>query len=191
MGSSEERAAGAGDRPGERLMAASVKTSSETSPWRHIDPLLVVLPFAITALGLLMIYSSSKSRLAAPGFEPAVLRRPPGPRDRIGIVAMVIVIAIDYGASATSGARVHRGDPVAHRCARHRPQPQGAQAGSRWAQCSSKPSELTKARGGGRGRGLLPRASRRPRRGRLAVALALAGFAMALVFLQHDPAPRS
>ena len=35
--------------------------ASETSPWRHADPVLLALPFAISGLGLLMIYSSSRT----------------------------------------------------------------------------------------------------------------------------------
>ncbi len=41
--------------------------ASETSPWRNADPLLLALPFAISGLGLLMIYSSSRTRLARQG----------------------------------------------------------------------------------------------------------------------------
>ena len=71
-------------RPGPRLMAAASSGAgrAETSPWRHADFVLLALPFAITALGLLMIYSSSRTRLEEPGPEPAVLRRAAGPRDR-------------------------------------------------------------------------------------------------------------
>jgi cell division protein FtsW (lipid II flippase) len=36
----------------------------ESSPWRHADLVLLALPFAISALGLLMIYSSSRTRLS-------------------------------------------------------------------------------------------------------------------------------
>jgi len=39
----------------------------ESSPLRHADPVLIVLPFALSALGLLMIYSSSRTRLKGQG----------------------------------------------------------------------------------------------------------------------------
>ena len=43
--------------------------ATEARPWHHADPVLLALPLAISGLGLLMIYSSTRTRLAAQGLE--------------------------------------------------------------------------------------------------------------------------
>ena len=51
-----------------------------TSILRDLDPLLIGATLAIAALGLLMIYSSTRERLAARGDRRALLRQAPGRR---------------------------------------------------------------------------------------------------------------
>jgi len=65
----------------------------ESSPLRHFDWLLVGSALAITALGLLMIYSTTHHRI--PG-DPYYYVKRQALFAGIGIVAMVVVLAIDY-----------------------------------------------------------------------------------------------
>ena len=55
---------------------------SEASPLHHVDLVLLALPFAISALGLLMIYSSTRSRLERNGVDPLYFVERQGARDR-------------------------------------------------------------------------------------------------------------
>src|SRR5438477_319602 len=68
----------------------------ESSPWRHIDPVLLALPFALSGLGLLMIYSSSRTRLKSQGLSQLYYVERQGFAILLGIVAMGIVLAVDY-----------------------------------------------------------------------------------------------
>src|SRR5690242_1054892 len=68
----------------------------ESSPWRHADWVLLALPFALSALGLLMIYSSSRTRLKSQGLSQLYYVERQGFAILLGVVAMVIVLAVDY-----------------------------------------------------------------------------------------------
>jgi cell division protein FtsW (lipid II flippase) len=70
--------------------------ASETSPWRHADPVLLALPFAISGLGLLMIYSSSRTRLARQGLSQLYYVERQSLAIVLGIIAMAILLAVDY-----------------------------------------------------------------------------------------------
>ena len=65
----------------------------EASPLRHFDWLLVGASFAITALGLVMIYSTTHHRV--PG-DPYYFVKRQALFAAIGVVAMVVVLLIDY-----------------------------------------------------------------------------------------------
>jgi rod shape determining protein RodA len=65
----------------------------EASPLRHFDWLLVGSAFAITALGLVMIYSTTHQRI--PG-DPYYFVKRQGLFGVIGVVVMVVVLCIDY-----------------------------------------------------------------------------------------------
>jgi rod shape determining protein RodA len=65
----------------------------EASPLRHFDFLLVGAALAITVLGLAMIYSTTHQRV--PG-DPYYFVKRQGLFAVIGLVAMVVVICIDY-----------------------------------------------------------------------------------------------
>ena len=166
---------------------AVASSRGETSPWRHIDPLLIVLPFAITALGLLMIYSSSKERLARQGLSQLYYVDRQVLAIVIGIVAMVVVIAIDYRRIRDLWALVYIAAlpmliGVLVLGSRHK----GAQAWFQVGPMQFQPSELTKLVVVVAVAGYCHAHRDDLDAGRLAVALGLAGFAMALVFLQHD-----
>jgi rod shape determining protein RodA len=70
--------------------------AGETSPLRHIDLVLMLVPFAISGLGLLMIYSSTRSRLERNGVDSLYFVQRQGLAIGLGIIAMVIMIAVDY-----------------------------------------------------------------------------------------------
>ena len=55
-----------------------------------------MLPFVISALGLLMIYSSTRSRLERNGVDPLYFVQRQALAIGLGVVAMVIMIAVDY-----------------------------------------------------------------------------------------------
>ena len=65
----------------------------EASPLRHFDWLLVGASLGITALGLLMIYSTTHQRIPN---DPYYFVKRQGLFAAIGIVAMVVVLLIDY-----------------------------------------------------------------------------------------------
>ncbi len=65
----------------------------EASPLRHFDWLLVGASLGITALGLLMIYSTTHERIPS---DPYYFVKRQGLFAAIGITAMVVVLLIDY-----------------------------------------------------------------------------------------------
>jgi rod shape determining protein RodA len=65
----------------------------QASPLRHFDWLLVGATLGITALGLVMIYSTTHRRVAG---DPFYFVKRQGLFALIGVVAMVVVISIDY-----------------------------------------------------------------------------------------------
>jgi rod shape determining protein RodA len=160
---------------------------SETGPWRHADPLLLALPFAISALGLLMIYSSSKTRLANEGLSKLYYVERQSLAIVIGIIAMAVVLAIDYRRIRDMWVLVYLavlpfliGVLVIGQ--RHK----GAQAWFQIGPLQFQPSEITKVVVVVAVAGYCHQHRDDLDTGRLTVAVALAGLAMALVFLQHD-----
>jgi rod shape determining protein RodA len=65
----------------------------EASPVRHFDWMLVGASLAITALGLVMIYSTTHERI--PG-DPYYFVKRQGLFAAIGVVAMLVVLLVDY-----------------------------------------------------------------------------------------------
>ncbi len=76
--------------------AATRRRDDATSPLRHVDLVLLTLPFAISALGLLMIYSSSRTRLGDNGVSELYYVQRQGIAIVIGVIAMVVVMLVDY-----------------------------------------------------------------------------------------------
>src|SRR5262245_8306415 len=74
----------------------SRRRAGETSPLRHLDLTLLVVPFLLSALGLLMIYSSTREKLEREGVSSTYFVERQAIAIGIGIVAMVVMIAIDY-----------------------------------------------------------------------------------------------
>jgi rod shape determining protein RodA len=63
---------------------------------RHVDYVLLAVPLLITALGLLMIFSSTRTRLAAQHINRFYYVERQCLALGIGLVAMLVVMAIDY-----------------------------------------------------------------------------------------------
>jgi rod shape determining protein RodA len=171
-------------------MAASLMAKirgDESSPWRHADLVLLALPFAISALGLLMIYSSSRTRLKSQGLSQLYYVERQSIAIVIGIAAMAIILAVDYrrlrdlwlpiyvGALAVLVSVLYVGERV-----------KGAQAWFQVGPLQFQPSEITKVVVVAAVAGYCHHHRNDLDTGRLAVAVGIAGLAMALVFLQHD-----
>ena len=67
-----------------------------SSPWRHLDPTVVLATLALTALGLLAIYSSTFAGLRAQGLPEASTMRRQLLNLGLGLVVMVAAMAVDY-----------------------------------------------------------------------------------------------
>jgi rod shape determining protein RodA len=160
---------------------------SETSPWRHADPLLLALPFAISALGLLMIYSSSKTRLKSEGLSQLYYVERQSIAIVIGIVAMAVVLAIDYRRIRDMWVLIYVAVlPLLIGVLVVGQNHKGAQAWFQVGPLQFQPSEITKVVVVIAVAGYCHHHRDDLDTARLAVALGLAGLAMALVFLQHD-----
>jgi len=161
--------------------------NKESSPWHHADLVLLALPFALSALGLLMIYSSSRTRLKNQGMSQLYYVERQGLAIVLGVVAMAIVLAIDYrrlrdlwapiylAAIAVLVSVLFVGERV-----------KGAQAWFQVGPLQFQPSEITKVIVVLAVAGYCHQHRNDLDTGRLAVAIGIAGIAMALVFLQHD-----
>lgn len=68
----------------------------QESPLRHLDVVLVVAPMVIAGLGLLMIYSSTRPKLEQAGLDPLYFVKRQAVAIVIGVIAMAVMMAIDY-----------------------------------------------------------------------------------------------
>jgi rod shape determining protein RodA len=82
------------------MATATITLSGERSqtatPLRHVDYLLLATPLAITALGMLMIYSSTRSRLTLEHINRFYYVERQGLALAIGLVAMFVAMLVDY-----------------------------------------------------------------------------------------------
>jgi cell division protein FtsW (lipid II flippase) len=68
----------------------------EGSPWRHLDPTVVLAALALATLGLLAIYSSTFAGLRAQGLPEASIMRRQLLSLGLGLVVMVAAMVVDY-----------------------------------------------------------------------------------------------
>jgi rod shape determining protein RodA len=68
----------------------------EASPWRHLDPTVVLAALALATLGLLAIYSSTFAGLRAQGLPEASVMRRQLLSLGLGLVVMVAAMVVDY-----------------------------------------------------------------------------------------------
>jgi len=172
----------------------AVTTSERTRPgridlslFRHADMVLLALPFAISALGLLMIYSSTKTRLANQGLSKLYYVERQSLAIVIGVAAMAVVLAIDYRRIRDLWALVYIGAlPLLFGVLVVGQRHKGAQAWFQVGPLQFQPSEITKVVVVVALAGYCHQHREDLDTRRLAVAISLAGLLMALVFLQHD-----
>lgn len=70
--------------------------SVDATPLRHVDWLLLALPLAISAIGLLMIYSSTRTRLEAQGLSQLYYVQRQGISVMLGLAGMAAIMVVDY-----------------------------------------------------------------------------------------------
>jgi rod shape determining protein RodA len=68
----------------------------ESSRVRELDPLLIGATLLISGLGILMIYSATRERLAAAGIDELYFVKRQGAAVAAGLVVMGVILAIDY-----------------------------------------------------------------------------------------------
>jgi rod shape determining protein RodA len=76
--------------------ATTRRSGTHTSPLAHVDVLLLTLPIAISALGLLMIYDSSRAATANAGLSRLYYVQRQGVAMLVGLLAMTLVMSIDF-----------------------------------------------------------------------------------------------
>jgi rod shape determining protein RodA len=163
------------------------RSASETSIFTHVDLVLLALPLAISALGLLMIYDSSRNRLALNGQSRLYYVERQGLALGLGLIAMTVVMAIDYRRIRDLWALAYLAIlPLLLAVVVIGRNHKGAQAWFQVGPLQFQPSEIAKV--------VLIVAIAgycHQHRGdldawRLAVALGLAGAVMLVVYAQHD-----
>ena len=81
--------------------ASSATTSVPRRPvaspaWRHVDVLLIAAAAAISALGVLMVYSTTRTPLAVAGDNPQATMKKQAVYAVAGLVAFVVTVFFDY-----------------------------------------------------------------------------------------------
>jgi rod shape determining protein RodA len=168
-------------------LAPSTRRRAEVGPLHHVDVVLVLLPVAIAALGMLMIYSSTRTRLASQGISTLYYVQRQGLAFGLGLLAMVLVMAVDY-------RRVRDLYPLVYLVALPLlagvlllgASRRGAQAWFQVGPLQFQPSELAKVAVVVVVAGYLHQHRGDLDAWRLAVTLALAGAVVTLVLLQND-----
>jgi rod shape determining protein RodA len=163
------------------------RAQDEVGPFAHLDVLVLVLPIVISALGLLMIYDSSRHRLAAQGLSSFYYVERQGIAIVLGLIGMGIVMAVDYRRIRDAWPLVYlavlpllAGVLVIGR--NHN----GAQAWFQVGPLQFQPSELAKIAVIVAVAGYCHQHRGDLDAWRLAVAIGLAGLVMAVVYVQRD-----
>jgi rod shape determining protein RodA len=69
---------------------------TSTAPWAHLDLVLVVAVVLISSLGALMVYSATRRRLEADGFDPRYFLNRQAVFVALGIAVMIGMTLVDY-----------------------------------------------------------------------------------------------
>jgi len=64
--------------------------------WRHVDVLLIMVTAAVSALGVLMVYSTTKIQLAASGADPQSEMKKQAIYAVVGVIGFVVALSFDY-----------------------------------------------------------------------------------------------
>jgi len=70
--------------------------TAERRPIRHLDPVLLVATAALAIVGLLMVYSSTRTALNALGLDPGVYVKKQAVFLALGVVVVLLMTAFDY-----------------------------------------------------------------------------------------------
>jgi len=163
------------------------RTASDTHMLAHVDLVLFAVPIAISALGLLMIYASSRNRLVTLGLSKYYYVERQGVAFGVGLAAMVIVMLIDYRRIRDLWALIYVGvlpllAAVIVVGRNHR----GAQAWFQVGPFQFQPSEVAKVALVVAIAGYCHQHRGDLDAWRVGVIVALGGGVMALVYAQHD-----
>jgi rod shape determining protein RodA len=160
---------------------------ADFGPLAHLDVALLSTPIVLSGFGLLMIYDSSRNRLAQQGLSRLYYVERQGVAIALGLVAMAVVMAIDYRRIRDTWVLVYvavlpllGGVLVVGR--NHG----GAQAWFQLGPMQFQPSEVAKIAVVVAIAGYCHLHRGDLDAWRLAVVLSLAGVVMAIVYLQHD-----
>ena len=74
----------------------ATRTRAGTSPLRHLDLTLLLSTIGIAAMGLVMVYSATRQKQETAGLDPAYFLKRQAVFLALGLVAMAIVVLIDY-----------------------------------------------------------------------------------------------
>jgi len=85
-----------GSEPDTGRAFTTLRSRFDASTLRDLDPLLIGATLAIAALGLLMIYSSTRERLRLQGVDELYFVKRQGAAILIGLVLMALLLSIDY-----------------------------------------------------------------------------------------------
>ena len=163
------------------------RTQDEVGPFAHLDILVLMLPIVISALGLLMIYDSSRRRLATQGLSSFYYVERQGIAIVLGLIAMGIVMAVDYRRIRDAWPLVYLAVlPLLAGVLLLGRNHNGAQAWFQIGPLQFQPSELAKIAVIVAVAGYCHQHRGDLDAWRLAVAIGLAGFVMAVVYVQHD-----
>jgi len=66
------------------------------APWRHLDLTLLVCTLSLAAIGILMVYSSTRSKQETAGLDPAFYLKRQAVYVALGLVCMAITTLVDY-----------------------------------------------------------------------------------------------
>jgi rod shape determining protein RodA len=163
------------------------RAQDEVGPFAHLDILVLLLPIVISGLGLLMIYDSSRRRLAAQGLSSFYYVERQGIAIVLGLIAMGIVMAVDYRRIRDAWPLVYLAVlPLLAGVLLLGRNHNGAQAWFQVGPLQFQPSELAKIAVIVAVAGYCHQHRGDLDAWRLAVAIGLAGFVMAIVYMQHD-----
>ena len=82
--------------PDTRRALSTRRSPFDGSMLRDLDPLLIGATLAIAALGVLMIYSSTRERLRLEGVDELYFVKRQGAAILVGLVVMALLLTIDY-----------------------------------------------------------------------------------------------
>jgi rod shape determining protein RodA len=167
--------------------ATRTRTTSEASLFRHVDVMLLALPIAISALGLLMIYDSSRYNLGQEGASRLYFVQRQGIAIVLGLLAMTVVMAVDYRRIRDMWVLVYLAVlPLLVAVLVIGRSNRGAQAWFQFGPMQFQPSEIAKVALVVAIAGYCHQHRGDLDAWRLAVAIGLAGAVMVIVYAQRD-----